>query len=182
MPRVNAPHDREEWEYEILAELRKSGEYGIWAANYIISNNINLEFHAYDSFIEKLFLSHVAGGWANENGQSVIHLNSNLYNSTSVAGEDWAIATVAHEATHLDQGELLAASVLGELEAWQVTYRLLEDRKAYDLIDSDALRNLNKLPLVNDQFILHAAKGYMFLYAGPTYFSWALPLSPTLGY
>jgi len=98
-------------------------------------------------------------------------------------GQDltYAMSLVVHEVRHLQQGWLVALSVLGELEAWQVQFRYLksirEGMREYAAA-SPLIGELLGLPLGWDRVVLRRARALMRAYGGPKYRADLLPLYP----
>ncbi len=77
---------------------------------------------------------------------------------------------------HLQQGFLLALSVYGELETWQLQFRLYHQLtgKQPHLVIAELL----SLPLEDDRQVLKQAANLMQAYAGKGYRADLLPLYP----
>ncbi|MDY6878331.1 MAG: hypothetical protein SWK90_19295 [Chloroflexota bacterium] len=91
------------------------------------------------------------------------------------------LALIAHEAKHLEQGPVVALSVYGELEAWQVQYEVFkeivgaspgtyEERMAWD--------ELSQIPLSYSRDDLEKARELIQYLAGPDYPINEIPLWP----
>ena len=90
---------------------------------------------------------------------------------------------MAHEALHLKQGILTALSVYGELEAWQLGFRIFQALGGK--FASSALNELMGLQVKYDRDMLKKVKFLMQEYAGKGYRIDLLPLFPAwkeLGY
>ena len=105
-----------------------------------------------------------------------ISLNTRYFDVTTPLNNPRMICLVVHEVVHLRQGLITALSVYGELEAWQVDFRLY-----YQLTGSaphPLLAELLSLPLKRDRAILSRARALMRQYAGKGYRVDLLPLFP----
>lgn len=105
-----------------------------------------------------------------------IRLNSHYYGYESSL-DDLRIRTlIVHEARHLRQGILTALSVYGELDAWQLEFRLYH--RLSGKYPHPAIAQLMTLPLVFDRKVLRQAVDLMQQYAGKGYRVDLLPLYP----
>jgi hypothetical protein len=105
-----------------------------------------------------------------------IRLNSHYY-SYNTRLDDLRIRTlIVHEVRHLQQGVVTALSVQGELEAWQLEFRI------YHRVKGDyphkAIEELMRLPLTHDRVALKRAVVLMQSFAGKGYRADLLPLYP----
>ena len=93
----------------------------------------------------------------------------------------YAMSLVVHEVRHLQQGWLVALSILGELEAWQLQFRYLQSIRAgkgeHGTV-SPAIGELLDLPLSWDRTVLRRARALMRAYGGRKYRADLLPLYP----
>lgn len=105
-----------------------------------------------------------------------IRLNSHYYTYETPL-DDLRIKTlIIHEARHLQQGLLTALSVYGELDAWQLEFRVYHRIKGK--YPHSAIEELMTLPLQYDRIILKKAVNLMQAYAGKGYRIDLLPLYP----
>ena len=105
-----------------------------------------------------------------------IHFNSHYYSIDSDVNDISLLTLLIHEVKHLRQGVVLAFSVVGELEAWQLQFRLF-----HQLTGSQpypAIAELLALPLSLDRDVLQKAASLMQAYAGKGYRADLLPLFP----
>jgi len=105
-----------------------------------------------------------------------IHFNSVHYSYQTNIADVGMLTLLIHEVKHLQQGFVLALSVYGELEAWQLQFRLY-----HQLIDKPmhpAVAELLSLPLEYDRAVLRKAVTLMQAYAGKGYRADLLPLYP----
>ena len=105
-----------------------------------------------------------------------IHLNSRYY-TYETPFDDLRIKTlIIHEARHLQQGLITALSVYGELDAWQLEFRIYHRIKGK--YPSSAIAELMTLPLTYNRTVLKEAACLMQTYAGKGYRIDLLPLFP----
>jgi hypothetical protein len=157
---------RSDWSLRLLRNLELSGGLGLDSVCYLREHGI------------KLALRRQTSG-AQWRPWKRIVLRPNVV----AAGQDltYAMSLVVHEVRHLQQGWLLALSVLGELEAWQVQFRYLEsirDGRGEYGAASPLIRELLDLPLGWDRTVLLRARALMQAYGGPKYRADLLPLYP----
>jgi hypothetical protein len=95
--------------------------------------------------------------------------------SPSKPVDPYLLSLVVHETRHLQQGFLVALSVYGELDAWQVGFRFYGSRLDAPL--HPALQELLSLPLTWDRSLLRHAAHLMKVYS-PGYRIHLLPLYP----
>ncbi|MCC7117107.1 MAG: hypothetical protein IT310_01165 [Anaerolineales bacterium] len=107
-----------------------------------------------------------------------IYLNARYYTQEATLKEDnlRAVTLFVHEVRHLQQGANAAISIYGELDAWQVEFRLYKQLSGRKL--APALEELITLPLNYDRANLARARSLMHKYAGFWYLAWILPLYP----
>ena len=103
-------------------------------------------------------------------------LNSIHYTKESILENPRAWTLFVHEVRHLQQGILTALSIYGELDAWQVEFKLYKKLTAKTL--PTVLEELTSLPLTMDRNILQHARKLMTQYAGKGYLANLLPLYP----
>ena len=107
-----------------------------------------------------------------------IHLNSRYY-TYETPFDDLRIKTlIVHETRHLQQGLITALSVYGELDAWQLEFRIYHRIKGK--YPSSAIAELMTLPLTYNRTVLKEAACLMQTYAGKGYRIDLLPLFPLL--
>lgn len=105
-----------------------------------------------------------------------IHLNSQYYTYETPL-DDLRIKTlIIHEARHLQQGRIVALSVYGELDAWQLEFGIY--RRIKGNFPHAAIADLMTLPLAYDRPVLKKAAQLMQTYAGKGYRVDLLPLFP----
>ncbi|HET9587742.1 MAG TPA: hypothetical protein VFO91_03040 [Anaerolineales bacterium] len=105
-----------------------------------------------------------------------IRLNAQYYTYETPL-DDLRIKTlIIHEVRHLQQGILTALSVYGELDAWQLEFRIYHRIKGK--YPHPAIAELMTLPLNYDRAVLKKAPPLMQAYAGKGYRIDLLPLYP----
>ena len=105
-----------------------------------------------------------------------IHLNTLHYSLESNPADPRVLTLLIHEVKHLQQGMHTALSVYGELEAWQLQFRLfhqMTNAKMHKVIEE-----MLSLPLNWDRAVLKRARELMQEYAGNGYRADLLPLYP----
>lgn len=105
-----------------------------------------------------------------------IRLNSLHYSYESALTEPRILTLLIHETRHLQQGPIVALSVYGELEAWQLEFRVYRRLTGREL--HPALNELMSLPFGWDRDVLRRARVLMQDYAGKDYRVDLLPLFP----
>jgi hypothetical protein len=105
-----------------------------------------------------------------------IHLNARYYNYETPFDNLRIKTLIIHEARHLQQGLVMALSVYGELDAWQLEFAVYHRIKGN--YPSVAIAELMKLPLCYDRAVLREAVRLMQTYAGKGYRADLLPLFP----
>lgn len=105
-----------------------------------------------------------------------IHLNSIYYNYDTPLDDLRVKTLIIHEVRHLQQGLATALSVYGELDAWQLEFRVYHRLKGR--YPHPAIAELMTLPLELDRVTLKKAATLMQAYAGKGYRVDLLPLFP----
>ncbi len=99
----------------------------------------------------------------------------------SAPHDPYAISLIIHEVRHLQQGPLVALSVYGELEAWQLQFAFLKGILGYFHSDphrNEMIEELMSQPLGPDRNVLQHARELIQGYAGKQYRIDLLPLYP----
>lgn len=105
-----------------------------------------------------------------------IRLNSHYYTYETPFDNVRIKTLIVHEARHLQQGMIMALSVYGELDAWQLEFGIYHRLKGeYPHL---AIAELMTLPLEYDRTVLKQAARLMQVYAGKEYRIDLLPLFP----
>ena len=157
----------EAWKKAILEELSNAGELGRESAEYIRQHKVRLRFKRYSkSTGARWFLF------------KQISLNKRYYSPDSKLDEPKILSLLVHEVHHLKQGILIALSVYGELDAWQVEYRFYKETSSKKL--APTLEEMLALPLNYDRDNLQRAAKLMRGYAGKGYRIDLYPIYPLL--
>jgi hypothetical protein len=149
----------------LLERICDAGEEGQAAMQFIRNNRTRIGF--------KKVRPNVGAFWTIFGN---IHLNSQYY-SYDTPLDDLRIQTlIIHEVRHLQQGIATALSVYGELDAWQLEFRVYHRLKGK--YPHPAIAELMTLPLELDRDLLKKAATLMQAYAGKGYRVDLLPLFP----
>jgi len=105
-----------------------------------------------------------------------IRLNSIYYNYDTPLDDLRVKTLIIHEVRHLQQGLATALSVYGELDAWQLEFRVYHRLKGR--YPHPAVAELMTLPLEFERATLKKAAALMQAYAGKGYRVDLLPLFP----
>jgi hypothetical protein len=153
------------WVDMLLERICEAGEEGQAAMQYIRTSRTRIGF--------KKVRPNVGAFWTVFGN---INLNSQYYNYDTPL-DDLRIKTlIIHEVRHLQQGIATALSVYGELDAWQLEFRIYHRIKGkYPHL---AIAELMTLPLEFDREVLKEAATLMQAYAGKGYRVDLLPLFP----
>ena len=157
--------DLRNWQTDLLNQLDKSGPDAQAAAEFIRKRRIKVGFRKASPWVGAFWF--VDGN---------IYLNATRYSPDTGVTNPRILCLVLHEAHHLKQGPLTALSVYGELEAWQVDFRLYSSLT--NNAPSGALAKLLSLPLSWDRLMLRQARVLMRAFAGKGYRADLLPLYP----
>lgn len=112
-----------------------------------------------------------------------IYLNSRYYNPQTATNDPHLLSLMVHEVRHLQQGLFTALSVYGELEAWQLGFRVYQNLTGQLPLGGGnnphfAVLEIISLPLNWDRQVLRRAQILMQEYAGKGYRADLLPLYP----
>ncbi len=157
--------ERRRWKENLLAQLSKLGRPGRETADYLRAH------HTYIGFWR--VRKNVGAFWTIFR---TIHFNSRHYSYQMDVSDVGLLTLLIYEVKHLQQGFILALSVYGELEAWQLQFRLyhqLTGKQPHPVI-----AELLSLPLEDDRQVLKQAANLMQAYAGKGYRADLLPLYP----
>ncbi len=153
------------WVNMLLDRVGEVGDEGLAAVQYIRTNKTRIAF--------KRVRPNIGAFWTVFGN---IRLNSQYYTYDTPL-DDLRIRTlIIHEARHLQQGIPTALSVYGELDAWQLEFRIYHRIKGN--YPHTAIAELMTLPLEHDRTILKKAVPLMQAYAGKGYRADLLPLFP----
>jgi len=156
--------DASTWTESLLNHLASAGADGVSAVDFIKSRNIKIGFSKQKATGAK---------WSLDGN---IYLNANSYSLATIPTDAFMLNLVAHEALHLRQRIVTALSVYGELEAWQLGFRVYQSLGGG--IFSSALNELMSLPVGYDRDILQKVRFLMQEYAGKGYRIDLLPRYP----
>jgi len=153
----------------VLENLMNAGPYGQHAAEYLIANETRFGF------------SRQRGSGAKWSIGKNIYLNAEYYSLDTNPADPGMLSLIAHEARHLEQGPVVALSVYGELEAWQVQYAVrvqLSGHPPGAEEDWPKWDELSKLSLNYSRSNLGEASGLMKDIGGSEYHIEFLPSYP----
>ncbi len=157
--------ERTAWRENLLAALIEMGEAGADAAEYLRVHKTHIGFWK----VRK----NVGAFWT---VFRTLHFNTVHYSYQTHVADVGMLTLLIHEVKHLQQGFILALSVYGELEAWQLQFRLYHQLTGKPMLP--AIAELMSLPLEYDRTILKKAVTLMQAYAGKEYRADLLPLYP----
>ena len=155
------------WVDRLLEQVSEVGDEGLAAMQYIRKHKTQIGF--------KRVRPNVGAFWTVFGN---IRLNS-IYYTYDTSMDDLRMKTlVIHEVRHLQQGISTALSVYGELDAWQLEFRIYYRIKGN--YPHSAVAELMALPLEYDRALLKKAASLMQVYAGKGYRIDLLPLFPAM--
>jgi len=105
----------------------------------------------------------------------LIIMNSRYFEGDEKLEDPKWLSILAHEMEHMRQGPIYAYSVIGELEAWQAGWRVLE---AHGHPLTPAQLEIMALPVKMERTLLKHAQQLMEAYAGKAYGIKNRPLYP----
>jgi hypothetical protein len=153
------------WVNMLLDRVCEVGDEGQAAMQYILYNRTLIGF--------KKVRSNVGAFWTVFGN---ICLNSHHYTYDTPLDDLRLKTLIIHETRHLQQGIVTALSVYGELDAWQLEFRVYHRIKGR--YPHPAIAELMTLPLEHDRAVLKKAAFLMQAYAGKGYRIDLLPLFP----
>ena len=153
------------WQSALLHQLDLSGPQAQSAAGFIRGRGLKVGFRKASPAVGAL--------WYTDGN---IYLNSLLYSPDTPLDNPRLLCLVVHEALHLRQGIPTALSIYGELEAWQVDFRLYDQLTG--ISPYGVLAQILALPLSYDRGILMQARKLMRAFGGKGYRADLLPLYP----
>lgn len=156
---------RATWSQNLLLSLEGFGEEGRTAASFLRKRKTYIGFWK----VRK----NVGAFWT---GLGTIHLNKIHYSLETNPSDPRVLTLLIHEVKHLQQGLVTALSVYGELEAWQLQFRLYHQKTNAKI--HPAIERLLSLPLGWDRAVLQQARVLIQEYAGKGYRVDLLPLYP----
>ena len=161
MPSLN----RKAWALQLVDSLEQMGDPGREAAKYLRDHKTYIGF--------RRVRKNVGAFWT---VLKTIHLNTIHFTLESNPADPRVLTLMIHEVKHLQQGLVVALSVYGELEAWQLQFRLYHQMTKVKM--HKAIEELMSLPLGWDRLVLQRARELMQEYAGKGYRADLLPLYP----
>ena len=153
------------WSQNLLLALEQFGEEGQIYASYLRARKTYIGFWK----VRK----NVGAFWT---PLGTIYLNAGEYSLASNPADPRLLTLWIHEVRHLHHGLVTALSVSGELEAWQLQFRLYHQKTNARMHSS--IRKLLALPFGWDRDVLKQAGVFMQEYAGKGYRVDLLPLYP----
>ena len=153
------------WKENLLDAVTQLGDEGRAAVEFLRARRTKIGF--------KQVRPNVGAFWTPLGN---INLNSRYY-TYETAFDDLRIKTlIIHEARHLQQGLIVALSVYGELDAWQLEFGIYH--RIRGKYPHPAIAELMDLSLGYDRAVLQEAARLMQAYAGKGYRADLLPLFP----
>jgi hypothetical protein len=157
--------DHSLWLDNLFNALVEMGDEGRSAVDFLQARRTKIGF--------KLVGPHVGAFWTVFGN---IRLNSHYYTYDTPLDELRVKTLVIHEVRHLQQGFITALSVYGELDAWQLEFKVYHRVKGR--YPHPAIAELMELPLAYNRDVLKQAAKLMQDYAGKGYRVDLLPLYP----
>jgi hypothetical protein len=153
------------WTSHLLASLDQVGEAGRDAAKYLRDHRTYIGF--------RRVRRNIGAFWTI---LGTIHFNTMHYSLESDPSDLRVLTLLIHEVKHLQQGILTALSVYGELEAWQLQFRIYHQMTNAKM--HIAIEEMMSLSRGWDRAELARARELMQEYAGKGYRADLLPLYP----
>jgi hypothetical protein len=157
--------DHAVWQEKLLEAVAGLGEEGSAAAAYLSEHRTRIGFIKVGKSAGALWMP-----FRN------IRLNSYYYNYDTPLDDLKLKTLIIHEAWHLQQGYVKALSVYGELEAWQLEFRVYHNVKGR--YPHPAIAELMTLPLEYDRNVMKQAAACMQAYGGKGYRIDLYPIYP----
>ena len=157
--------NRSFWLETLINALEDMGREGQDAAAYLRAHKTYVGF--------RRARKNVGAFWT---ALGTIHLNTVHYSLETNPADPRVTTLLIHEVKHLQQGIVTALSVYGELEAWQLQFRLYHRETNANM--HRAIAEMSSLPLSWDRAALRRARELMQEYAGKGYRVDLLPLYP----
>jgi len=157
--------DHAVWVNTLLENVVQIGDEGRVAADFIRARGTKIGF--------KLVRPNIGAFWT---VFSNVRLNSRHYSYETPLSDISMKTLIIHEVRHLQQGMIIALSVYGELEAWQLEHRIRYQVEGK--YHRESIAELMTLPLEYDRVVLKKAVALMQKYAGKGYRIDLLPLYP----
>lgn len=153
------------WLDSLFENLDQFGEEGRVAVKYLRDRGTKIAFKKTKSSI---------GAWWTITKR--INLNSLYYSYEKSLDNTRVFTLIIHEVRHLQQGFFTALSVYGELDAWQVEWRIYH--RMHGKYPHPAIEELMSLEFGWDRDVLRRAVQLMQAYATKAYRADLLPLYP----
>jgi hypothetical protein len=163
---MKVPEIKKLWIKDLLETVAKIDHNGQQVAEYIYAHNVKIGFW-------KANIS-VGAFWTIFGN---IRINSRHYDIQKPFDNPYLLSLIVHEVRHLQQGFFTALSVYGELDAWQVGFRVYREIKGHYPKRKGA-QEIMSLPLGWDRDVLRRARILMQDFAGKGYRADLLPLYP----
>lgn len=157
--------NRSMWVGSLLNAMQDMGQEGRDAAAYLRAHKTYIGFWR----VRK----NVGAFWT---PLGTIHLNTVHHSLETNPADPRVLTLLIHEVKHLQQGLTTALSVYGELEAWQLQFRLYHQKTNAKM--HPVIEKLLSLPFGWDRSALRQARELMREYAGKGYRADLLPLYP----
>jgi hypothetical protein len=155
-----------DWIHAVLESLSRLDEYGAPSVEFLRIHRTPIGFLKQNAATGAI--------WTPNGG---IYLNAKHYPFETTRPDDpGVLSLMVHEIQHLRQGPLTALSVYGELEAWQLGFRVYQRLTGQP--HHPAIEKMMSLPLGWDRDVLKQARAFMLEYAGKGYRADLLPLYP----
>ncbi|HEY3313389.1 MAG TPA: hypothetical protein VGK00_17235 [Anaerolineales bacterium] len=151
-----------DWTNDVLKNLAEVDES---AAKFIRDQRVSIGFWKQGA--------HTSAIWA---PGKRIFFNPRYYSLKTDPRDPLVHSILIHEVRHLQQGIFTALSVYGELDAWQLGFKVYHEMTGYPY--HPKLVELMSLSLILDRDVLRRAQVLMQGYAGKSYRADLLPLYP----
>jgi len=151
-----------EWAQSLLQNLAQVDEASL---QYLQSRRVKIGFRKQSAATAAIWTP----------GQR-IYLNPKYFSPDTSPNDPRVLSLLIHEVRHLQQGFFTALSVYGELEAWQLGFRV--EQKLTGRTLPPVIEEMLSLPLNWDREVLEQARKLMLTYAGKGYRADLLPLYP----
>lgn len=155
-----------DWLNRLFEGLSAAGEEGCAAVAYMRAHRTQVGF-------EKA-RPNVGAFWTLT---GKIKLNTRHYSYETSLSDPYFLGLIVHEVRHLQQGVVTALSVFGEMEAWQVGFRVYRNI-AGRYPRHAAAEEMMTLAWGWEREVLERARALMQAYSGKGYRSDLLPLYP----
>jgi hypothetical protein len=155
-----------DWLNKLFEHIADTGEEGLEAVRYMRAHKTQVGF--------KEARPNVGAFWTLTGD---IKLNTRHYSYETSLTDPYFVSLIVHEVRHLQQGFITALSVYGEMEAWQIGFRVYRSLAGRFPRHASA-EELMSLEWGWDRSVLARARQLMQDYSGKGYRSDLLPLYP----